>query len=410
MKISSKVHFFLKENWLVMLILGSCLVISFNIIRSIPQWNQISYGNQFTKLASSFVNGKLDITNYFQGDIALFNSKKYVYFGPFPALLFIPLTIVFGENIPEQLILLFILPLVFYSLYKIAQAQYLNQNFALWLSLFFVFGTIFWLLWLLPIDAYLVQVVGSSLVIFSLYEFFHKKRWWLISTYLACAIATRATLLLACAFFILELWFDKRVNQKSKLLNLRQFLVPVGITIVLLSLYNFARFGSIFDTGYAYNSPLSTELQATREYGLFSLAHIPGNLFLLLFKSPDPVRISNLHYVLKFPFLKADYWGMGIFITTPLFLFVFLTKLRDKYVFSAWVTILLLLIPSLLYYGYGIWQYGYRYGVDFYPFLFILLGSVLKPEFQFKAKILIIWGIVLNFYLMLSMWGIYPPY
>ena len=63
--------------------------------------------------------------------------------------------------------------------------------------------------------------------------------------------------------------------------------------------------------------------EKAREYGLFNLKHIPGNLYHFFLATPLPVFADSLSHVLKFPYLKADPWGMGIFITSPIFIYLF---------------------------------------------------------------------------------------
>lgn len=99
---------------------------------------------------------------------------------------------------------------------------------------------------------------------------------------------------------------------------------------------------------------------------------------------------------------------MGIFFTSPLFLYIFLSKLKQKYVINSWLTVSLMLILILTYFGTGVVQFGFRYAVDFYPFLFIILASFFKDRLSLMAKSLIVYSIFFNFFFMLSIWGIYP--
>jgi len=85
-----------------------------------------------------------------------------------------------------------------------------------------------------------------------------------------------------------------------------------------------------------------------------------------------------------------------------------LAKLKDRYVFSSLITTFFLSIPVLTYYGIGVWQYGYRYALDFYPFLFLILLSVFKDGLPLKAKVLIIYSILFNLLFMYSIWYKYP--
>jgi len=106
--------------------------------------------------------------------------------------------------------------------------------------------------------------------------------------------------------------------------------------------------------------------------------------------------------------MKIDYWGLGIFYTTPLFLYLLITDFRKKYAISALATSLIMLVPILMFYAYGAWQYGYRHIVDIYPFLLLLLILTFKDRLPTRAKLLIIYGIIFNLFFMYSIWNTYP--
>src|SRR5205823_1203201 len=79
---------------------------------------------------------------------------------------------------------------------------------AIWLSIFFIFGTIYAFLAFASITAFTVQTVGMMFVILAIYEYIRKGNMWLVGIYIACAGMTRPTLYLAVIFFIIELFYD----------------------------------------------------------------------------------------------------------------------------------------------------------------------------------------------------------
>lgn len=398
-----------KRSPLLFLVFLFCIIASFRILQN-TYWSQQSH---YIYLANSFLQGRLDLPiplpNTVIGDVAFFKNKYYVYFGPVPAILLLPVVTFFSTPPSQHILGLIFICFDFFLLYKIAKKIGLKRQNSFWLSLFFIFGTIFSSLGLINITSYITQVIAVSFLIFALYEFFNQRRWLLIGIFLALAGVTKPTLYLATIFFLVELLRSSRSSfVKKKLSNIFLLIVPILLSVIFLSFYNFLRFKNFLETGYSYQATMVSGLQDAAAKGLFSFQHIPGNLYVFLFKSPEPLRINDINYVLKFPYLKADYWGMGIFFTSPLFLYIFLSKLKQKYVLSAWLTVLLMLIPTLTYFGIGIWQFGFRYAVDFYPFLFIILASVFKNELPLMAKAIIIYSIFFNFFFMLSIWGIYP--
>ena len=278
-----------------------------------------------------------------------------------------------------------------------------RKSDAWWFAIFFIFGSIFAFLALSNVTAYLVQIVGTTFLIVALYQFF-KKRIRLSGLFIACAGMTRPTLYLATIFFLIEI--VKSRHEKWR--ELFKLLLPISISIVLLAGYNAVRFGNPFETGYSYIPNRNPIYTAARAYGEFSLMYIPGNLYFLLFKGPDPVRADNLTYILKFPYLRVNEWGLGIFFTSPLFLYLFSVNVREKFVISSLITTLCMLFVVLTYYNSGLWQYGYRYALDFYPLLFIILVSVFKYGLPLRAKGLICYSIVFNLCYMFSILNTYP--
>src|SRR3990172_9063485 len=63
---------------------------------------------------------------------------------------------------------------------------------------------------------------------------------------------------------------------------------------------------------------------------------------------------------------------MSVLLTSPPFIFAFLVKRHDPLKVACWLSIPLVAIPTLLYYRQGWVQFGYRYLMDYVPFLLSL--------------------------------------
>jgi hypothetical protein len=59
-----------------------------------------------------------------------------------------------------------------------------------------------------------------------------------------------------------------------------------------------------------------------------------------------------------------------------------------------------MLFVVLGYYGIGVRQYGYRYALDFYPFLFLMLAYAARQRLTLPMKVIIVFSFVLNSYLI----------
>ena len=175
----------------------------------------------------------------------------------------------------------------------------------------------------------------------------------------------------------------------------------------MYGIYNYRRFHNFLDTGYTRNVSEVHNPGANNKFGFFNIVHIPTKLYLLLFMPPEPVKKDNVEFVLKFPYLKANGFGMAIWFTSPLFVYLIVAK-RKNYTTSAVLAILILGVLSSIYSGTGSSQYGYRYSLDFLPFLFLILLSSFKTGLPTFAKLLIALGIIFNCVYMLSIWNSYP--
>ena len=257
---------------------------------------------------------------------------------------------------------------------------------------------------LVNVSAYVVQAVGMVFVVLSLLEYFTVRRWFIIGVLVAAAGATRVSLFALALFYILE------IVRVRKQIDLRKavvfFLVPIILSLSILGVYNWRRFGSVFDTGYWRNVSIPKGYPNTVE-GFVSIKHIPANLYLLLAAAPEPVKKDKVQYVLEFPYLKVNGQGLAIWFTSPLFVYLLLAR-RQPYTFSAIWAVVALALPSLLYFGLGIDQFGYRYALDFYPLLFLILLSAFKGGLPKFAKVLIAGGILFNLFYMSSHWNSYP--
>lgn len=394
---------FFQQRFFVSLVLIFCfttLILSFHSVRKIP-----AKSTHFVLQAQAFLQGHLDIPPSGLNDLAFFHDSYYVPFGPLPSVLLIPFVFL-TSSVPQQILGIFALVITFTALYKLCKQLGMKTNNALWMAIFFIFGTIYVSLVVINASAYLVQVITILFVILALLEYFGKKRFFIIGTYIGLGILTRDIIIFSTIFFVLEILWSKEITRKLRSCTL--LFLPILVSITILFTFNYARFGNLIDNGYDHNISHGYDLSYARSKGFFSLTHIPGNIYLLFFKGPDAIKENPASYVLQFPYMKIDQWGLSIFITSPLFLYLLFVNVKKPFVLSALITVGVMIIPMLTYYAYGAWQYGYRHAADFYPFLFIILISIFQETLPTRAKILICFGILFNFYFMLSLWNIYP--
>jgi hypothetical protein len=76
----------------------------------------------------------------------------------------------------------------------------------------------------------------------------------------------------------------------------------------------------------------------------------------------------------QFPFFKPDGLGMSVLLTSPGLLYASQADWRRSRSWWLLGAAALVLVPTLLYYGGGWLQYGYRYFLDSVPFVIALCG------------------------------------
>ena len=82
--------------------------------------------------------------------------------------------------------------------------------------------------------------------------------------------------------------------------------------------------------------------------------------------------------------------GQSILLTMPALLIAVGTTLRDRTNQVLWASVVLTAIPVFLYYGGGGGStYGYRYAMDFVPFLFALVAIAVRDRFGNLERTLI---------------------
>jgi hypothetical protein len=362
---------------------------------------------QFAYLGQSFLTGHLYFVTFapYWDDTSFYAGEHYWPLGPLPAVLLMPSVFLFGLRVHQGFgvqqgyFLLVINVLSLFILYRISLKITNSRNTSLWLTFAYVFSTAYLFIALNPWSWYFAQAVAAFCLLLALHEFLYQKRPWLIGLYLALGVATRINLLCAGIFFAGSLLLEPG-KLRDKVYALFQLMLPVAVSLLLLLLYNYLRFGNIFEFGYHYQL-IAHEPAVNREHGLWGFVHFPANLYYFLFKGPEPVFLPGSK-ILTYPFLQADIWGMSILFTSPILLWGLRAPAKEPVIYLGMGTSLIMMFVILGYYGIGVRQYGYRYALDFYPFLFLMLAYVCRQRLTLPMRAIIIVSFLLNSYLILD--------
>ena len=357
----------------------------------------------FFLLADSFLHGRLWLAVDWRppiNDIVILHGHVYVPFAPFPAFLFVPLVALIGVQHAvawEPVINAFLagvdVALAWVTLGAFGVRRWGDR---LWLVTLFGFGTVLWNITERGGVWHTAEIIAMGLTFWGLIETRREQpRPWLLGLLGGAAFLTRSTLLFALLYFA---WvIAERPTDLSGLRRaVRERWLPV-VQVALASVpfglvffwYNWARFGSPLETGYEL-ATLPPFLEALRAQGLFSIVHLPMNLDYLFLKGPEAIISTP-------PFFQPSTLGMSVLITSPALLVGLRSLIRSSEARMLALTGLLVLIPTLLYYGGGWVQFGYRYLLDSVPFWFALCALwAARRGVGWIWQLAITWSVLVN--------------
>jgi 4-amino-4-deoxy-L-arabinose transferase-like glycosyltransferase len=332
------------------------------------------------------------------------NGEFFVPFAPFPAIALMPLVAVTGplaaDELESGINALLAASAVGMGWWLLARIGIVRAWDRIWLVALFGFST--QILWITTRGGvwHTGQLIATLLTLACLIELWGKRRALLIGLLAGAAFLTRAPLAFAVPFYALLLL----PGATSAPADIREFArgaferipwrswmwLAAGVlpSIAFFFLYNQMRFDDPLESGYAL-ATLPPWLEEVRQQGLFSLAHVPMNLDYLFLHLPtfDPT---------EFPFFRPDGLGMSVLLTTPGLLFAVRADWRRPLPWLLLGAAVLVLIPTLLYYGGGWLQYGYRYFLDSIPFIWAIcaLAAVYRGSVSWPWRAVIAVGLV----------------
>lgn len=362
---------------------------------------------QFALLAQSFIHGKVDLP-YFVYDAAMFNGKIFWPLGPFPAIVPIPILLLW-RNIPldsaQGYANAFFAIAVIFVVAKIMKTIGFGRNDQWWLALAFVGCLSFLEVMLIPYSWYFAHTIAVFVELAALWLWM-RKRTLLCGIAFSILLLTRVTAWITILVPLCVILFETHHKTIGKTMRRLAFLLfPTVITVFLLLIYNNIRFGNPFEQGYQFQHLAYIGLEIMRSYGIMNPAHIPGNLYYLFFGTPEPIFRDGISHVLRFPYINGNGWGLSIFLTTPYLMILFLGNYHERIKKILLGACVATLIPIIFYYGIGGTQFGYRYSLDFFPVLFILFALVLKdrtPTISRGMKLLIAASFLFNLFIIFN--------
>jgi hypothetical protein len=349
-------------------------------------------------VAERALGGHLD-SDALKGTVDTVNvgGRYYLALGPLQLLPYLPFAAVPAlQGIGRYLAgLLFGIPAAWLSL-PLARAFGAKGADAFWIAAFTAFGSLLFYVSVLGDMYYLAHAEAFLALTLFLLEWAGRRRPVALGALLAVSFLARPTTVLAAVPFGLVLLWKQRLELRAAARSALAFSLPIAGAIAFYGWFNWVRFGSPLESGYAISYLTEPSLEARRALGVFSIRQIPENLRLALLALPGLTD--------HFPFFQPSQFGMSMLLVSPALLTSAWAGFRDRTAQLLWVAAALVAVPVFLYYGGGYWQYGFRYSLDFTPFLVALMAIGSRRWIGLPERLLVLAGIVSVYWGIV--WGI----
>ena len=363
----------------------------------------------FIYQADAFLHGQLSLRvnppNY--EDWARVADKWYVSFPPFPAILMMPFVAIAGLQLNDVFFTVVFAALnvaLFYlvldQLRRDGDSQRTTQQNAV-LALLFAFGTINFYCSIRGEVWFTAEVIGVTLTCLYLLMAYRAQSPAWAGLFFACATLTRTPLAFSSLYFFLELLMPGGRWSSAELTTRRQeivrkavaFSIPAVAIGIPMAVMNFVRFSSFTDFGHdhLFNNRVNADIQ---HWGLFNYHYLERNLHAAFTRLPTLIEHNGATR------LAFDFDGMSLFVTTPLFLLLLWPARKPRLHQILWWTTAVVSVPGFFYQNTGWRQFGFRFSLDYTPYLFLLLaigGRKLGPWFWALGLIGVgvnIWGAI----------------
>ncbi len=391
------------------------------------------------------------------------NCKSYMQHSLGPAILLIPFAFVFGLDVNQTLISCLIGALTAVVAFAIIRHFVQNRRTQFALTVLAAFGTTYWYsaadggVW------HFAHTTAFFFVMLSIWATLVRRSAILAGAFVGAAFLCRPTTVFAGVFpliYFANEWLNAAPGvpllQRLNIRPLVKLALGVAPFILLGAALNYARFGSPFETGYTYSEQFhQIHLASSWPYGIASINYF--HLHVQAFFEQMPIVADSPPYIhpswwalatwvttpaiLLIPFIHLKRWrpialvlGFALFASCSFLIFralaqafvdptwgneLFDTGLhllpfavaviaaviaallaRDRLVLAAWAAILIIAISNATFAATGYAQFGYRYTLDYMPFMLLLIFVAVGKRVQWYEALLIGAGVLVN------LWGV----
>ena len=335
---------------------------------------------RFVALADAFWHERLTIVDPRPNELIPSDAAGAFYcpYPPLPAVVLMPLVALFGAAVKVQTatrVVSVLAVAIFDSCLgrwpALLGRKPLAPGTRSALACLFAVGTVVWHCADAGGDWHFAHALALTAMLLAMREFAGRNRPLVVGLFVALAAGARPTAAMTGVFFVIA---DATRTRPTRGGGAGARLLPLALgpiaAALLLGWYNAARFGSWTDFGYDRMILDEHGSELLHQYGQFNVRFIPVNFFWYLLAPPWPPFRPGLGP------LAFNPHGMSLFLTTPACLYALaaLRRIRtDRLVLAATLGILAALVPLLMYFNTGYFQFGHRFAMDYLPLLMLLI-------------------------------------
>lgn len=301
-------------------------------------------------LAEAFANGRLDVAENVPVDVSHVNGKRYFYFGPVPALMRVPFLMLTGVSIPTGLMVVLYLSgigtlfaLLMVEMRASSESKLTGPATIVFAFTFFLCGNLLFIAMVPSIhhEAICAEIFFLMTAVYLILKLVRRNfsatfgQAAIIGISLSLAFGSRMIALPAAIFLIAVSVVGMHVYRSDTgLIRRSSSGAVVGIpvlSLLALSFYNFARFGSFFEMGHKYQT------------SIYSDYVLKGNALRY-----DNIPYNIWDYFFRLPTVRPGSWGVDF---QP-FIWEVHSKFGPKYYlihFNELVVSIFWLMPILLF-------------------------------------------------------------
>ena len=344
-----------------------------------------SGGDAYVPLAGALLQGRLTVETRSWIELIPTAAGWLLPFPPAPVLFYLPVVAVMGVQPWDAELPTGIMPAlvgglsVGLSFILLRRRLAVREGPALWISLGFATTTLWWVAGTGGTHL-MAQVSAVLFLLAALYLALGSDRPVIAGVLFALAVGSRLPVGLALPLFM--------YLYRGRSWRFIAGAVPIAAVV---GLYNLARFGSVFDFGYA-RIPSGTTGLVTDEWWYSEGIESPAYLW----RGFEAAFLSWPRIVAEAPFIQPSLWADSLLLTAPFLGGVVLARGRLALVTAA--TAVLILLVDMMHGNPGFEQFGYRFILDSMPLWLVVLGIALRDRAPLPFRLAVIGGAIVTAY------------